>query len=85
VLYARVIPGVPRGIANYVFGMTPVRPGAFTLATALGTAPRAFAYAAVGSTAGLGRLDSPTVIAAVVALATAGVLGAALLARPRRS
>lgn len=40
VLYARILPGVPRGIANYAFGMTPVRPGAFTAATALGTAPR---------------------------------------------
>jgi uncharacterized membrane protein YdjX (TVP38/TMEM64 family) len=65
--------------------MTPVRPGAFTLATALGTAPRAFAYAALGRAAGLGRFDSPAAIAAVVALVAMGVMGAALLARPRRS
>jgi len=83
VLYARILPGVPRGIANYAFGMTPVRPGAFTAATALGTAPRALAYAALGRSATDGRLDSPAAIAAVIALVAMGVLGAVLLARRR--
>jgi uncharacterized membrane protein YdjX (TVP38/TMEM64 family) len=84
VLYTRLIPGVPRGIANYAFGMTPVRAGTFTAATALGTAPRAFAYAALGSSAGLGGLDSPQAVAAVAALAVTALIGAAVLVRERR-
>lgn len=84
VLYARIVPGVPRGVANYAFGLTPVATASFTVATALGTAPRAFAYAALGSAASLGRLDSPEAIAAFVALAAMALLGAALVLRERK-
>lgn len=44
--YARIAPGVPRGVANYAFGLTPVALAPYTAATALGTAPCAFAYVA---------------------------------------
>jgi uncharacterized membrane protein YdjX (TVP38/TMEM64 family) len=45
----------------------------FVSATALGTAPRALGYAALGGT--LGDLSSPESIAAVVGLAAFGALG----------
>jgi len=51
---------------------------AFVSATALGAAPRAFAYAALGGS--LGDLSSPTAIAAVAVL-VAMALGGAVLAR----
>jgi uncharacterized protein (TIGR03382 family) len=55
---------------------------AFAAATALGTAPRAFAYAALGGT--LGDLRSTESIVAVSVLVPFGLLGLALLARERR-
>jgi uncharacterized membrane protein YdjX (TVP38/TMEM64 family) len=48
VLYARITPGVPYNLVNYAAGLTPVRLTAFAGATAIGAAPRAFAYTALG-------------------------------------
>jgi uncharacterized membrane protein YdjX (TVP38/TMEM64 family) len=76
VLAARVAPGVPYNLVNYAAGLAPVRPAAFVGATALGAAPRAFAYTALGGS--LGDLGSPEAIAAVVVLAAMGLLGLAL-------
>ena len=76
VLYARIIPGVPRDVANYAFGLTPVALGAFALATLIGIAPRAFAYTSLGGS--LGSLDSPESIAAITTLVAMGVLGLVL-------
>jgi len=73
VLLVRVLPGVPRHPANYLFGLTRVSLLAFVAATALGTAPRALGYAALGGT--LGDLSSPTSLAAVGGLAAFGALG----------
>jgi uncharacterized membrane protein YdjX (TVP38/TMEM64 family) len=74
VLYARIAPAVPYTLVNYAAGLTPVRLGAFTAATAVGVAPRAFAYTALGGS--LGHLDSPEALIAVgvlVAMALAGL------------
>jgi len=79
VLIVRVVPGVPRHPANYAFGVTAVGLPAFVAATALGTAPRALGYAALGGT--LGDLTSPESIAAVGGLAAFGALGLWLAAR----
>jgi uncharacterized membrane protein YdjX (TVP38/TMEM64 family) len=79
VLLVRVVPGVPRHPANYAFGLTAVGLPAFVAATALGTAPRALGYAALGGT--LGDLTSPASIAAVGGLAAFGALGLWLAAR----
>jgi uncharacterized membrane protein YdjX (TVP38/TMEM64 family) len=79
VLLVRVLPGVPRHPVNYAFGLTAVGIAAFISATALGTAPRAFGYAALGGT--LGDLDSPESIAAIGGLAAFGALGLWLGAR----
>lgn len=83
VLYARIVPGVPRDVANYVFGVTPVGFAAFTAATVVGIAPRAFAYTALGGS--LGSFDSTESIAAIATLVGMGVLGLVLVLRARRN
>jgi uncharacterized membrane protein YdjX (TVP38/TMEM64 family) len=86
VLYARIAPGVPYTLVNYAAGLTPVALRSFVAATALGVAPRAFAYTALGGS--LGDLRSPEAVAAVVVLvvmALAGLLlGGLDVARTRR-
>lgn len=79
VLLVRVVPGVPRHPANYAFGLTALGLAPFVAATALGTAPRALGYAALGGT--LGDLGSTQSIAAVGGLAAFGALGLWLAAR----
>jgi uncharacterized membrane protein YdjX (TVP38/TMEM64 family) len=70
VLYARILPGLPYSVVNYAAGLTRVRLGVFAGATALGCAPRAFAYTALGGS--LHDLGSP---AAIVALAVLVLMG----------
>ncbi len=81
VLYARILPGVPRDVANYAFGLTRVRLRDFTLATLIGIAPRAFAYTALGGS--FRNLGSPEAIVAVVVLVLMGLGGALLALRGR--
>src|SRR3954468_4599803 len=78
VLYARIIPGIPYSLVNYAAGLTPVRLSAFVAATAIGCAPRAFAYTALGGS--LSNLRSPAAIIAVAVLVVMGA-GGLLLAR----
>jgi uncharacterized membrane protein YdjX (TVP38/TMEM64 family) len=82
VLYARIVPGVPRDVANYAFGLTRVTLGAYTAATLLGIAPRAFAYTALGGS--LGDLDSPESVVAIALLVAMGLLGLVLVRRDLR-
>jgi uncharacterized membrane protein YdjX (TVP38/TMEM64 family) len=84
VLYLRIVPGVPRDLANYAVGLTPVGLGAYTAATVLGLGPRAFAYTALGSSFSLGRRTSPEAIAATVILVAIGLLGLVLVLRDLR-
>ena len=79
VLYARILPGVPRDLANYAFGLTRVGTGAFVAATVLGIAPRTFAYCALGGS--LGNLDSTESVVAIATLVAIGVLGLVLVRR----
>jgi uncharacterized membrane protein YdjX (TVP38/TMEM64 family) len=83
ILYARITPGVPYSLVNYAAGLSPVTLGAFTVATALGCAPRAFAYTALGGS--LDDLSSPEAIAAVVVLVVMGLVGAELARRDLRA
>ena len=83
VLYARIIPGVPRDLANYAFGLTRVSLAAFTAATVIGIAPRAFAYTALGGS--LGRLDSTESVLAIATLVAMGVLGLVLVRHDLRA
>ena len=82
VLYARIAPGVPYSLVNYAAGLTRIPLAVFAAATALGTAPRAFAYTALGGS--LGNLRSPEAAIAVAVLVVMGSLGLVLLYRERR-
>jgi uncharacterized membrane protein YdjX (TVP38/TMEM64 family) len=62
VLYARILPLMPYTLVNYAAGLTRVRLVVFAGATALGCAPRAVAYTALGGH--LNDLGSPTALAA---------------------
>ena len=82
VLYARIAPGVPYSLVNYAAGLTPILLRSFVAATAIGVAPRAFAYTALGGS--LGDLRSPEAIAAVVVLVVMAAVGALLGGRDLR-
>ena len=79
VFYARLAPAVPYNLVNYAAGLSPVALGAFTLATLIGCAPRAFAYAALGGN--LDNLGSPEVIAAIVVLVLMAIAGIVAIRR----
>ncbi|HEY6760432.1 MAG TPA: TVP38/TMEM64 family protein [Baekduia sp.] len=78
ILYARIVPGVPYSLVNYAAGLSPVPLRTFAAATALGCAPRAFAYTALGGS--LDDLSSPEALAAIAVLVVMAVV-AALVAR----
>jgi uncharacterized membrane protein YdjX (TVP38/TMEM64 family) len=79
VLLARIAPGVPYNLVNYVAGLTPIGLGVFAGATALGVAPRAFAYTALGGS--LHNLGSPAAVVALCLLVVEGAIGIWLLRR----
>ncbi|MDP1847497.1 MAG: TVP38/TMEM64 family protein [Solirubrobacteraceae bacterium] len=81
VLYARIAPGVPYSLVNYAAGLTRVGLPAFAAATAIGVAPRAFAYTALGGS--LDNLASSEAIIAYVALAIMALTGVVLLRAER--
>lgn len=78
ILYARLLPGVPYTAVNYGAGLTRLPIASFALATALGTAPRTFAYVALGGS--FGDFTRPETIVAV-AILVAMAVGALLVAR----
>jgi uncharacterized membrane protein YdjX (TVP38/TMEM64 family) len=82
VLYARIAPGVPYNLVNYAAGLTPVLLRSFVAATAIGVAPRAFAYTALGGS--LGDLGSPEALVAIAILVTMALGGAWFAARSVR-
>ena len=82
VLYARIAPGVPYALVNYAAGLTRIPLVVFAAATALGAAPRAFAYTALGGS--LGNLGSPETLVALAVLVAMALAGVVLLARERR-
>jgi uncharacterized membrane protein YdjX (TVP38/TMEM64 family) len=83
VLYARIVPGVPYSLVNYAAGLSPVPLRTFAAATALGCAPRAFAYTALGGS--LDDLGSPDAIAAYVILVVMALGGAVFARRDLRA
>lgn len=82
VLYARIAPAIPYTLVNYVAGLTRIGLGTFAAATAIGVAPRAFAYTALGGS--LDDLGSPEAIVALVVLVVMALAGALLLRRDVR-
>lgn len=83
VLYLRIAPAVPYNLVNYAAGLTSMRLRAFAAATALGCAPRAFAYTALGGS--FGNLASPQTLAAVVVLVAMAAAGLLLARRDLRT
>jgi uncharacterized membrane protein YdjX (TVP38/TMEM64 family) len=83
ILYARIAPGVPYTLVNYAAGLTRIPLAVFVAATAIGTAPRAFAYTALGGS--LGDLRSPEAVVAVCVLVGMGAIGLLLVARDVRA
>ena len=79
VLYARILPAMPYNIVNYAAGLTRVPLLVFAAATAIGCAPRAFAYTALGGN--LSNLGSPAAIAAFAVLLVMGLGGVVVAAR----
>jgi uncharacterized membrane protein YdjX (TVP38/TMEM64 family) len=78
VLYARLAPGVPYNAVNYAAGLTPVRLPVFAAATAIGAAPRAFAYTALGGQVGdFGSWQTVVALVVLVGMALVGLVVAA--------
>jgi uncharacterized membrane protein YdjX (TVP38/TMEM64 family) len=81
VLYARILPGVPYNLVNYGAGLTTIPLAVFAAATALGAAPRAFAYTALGGS--LDDLTSPEAIVAFAVLIVMALGGLVAFLRTR--
>ncbi len=82
VLYARIAPLMPYNVINYACGLTTISIATFALATAIGVAPRAFAYAALGGS--FGDFGSPETVIAVVILVGMAVGGLLVVRRDVR-
>lgn len=80
VLYTRIAP-LPVSLVSYVAGLTRVRLPSFAGATALGVAPRVYAYTALSGN--LDDLRSPEAITAGILLLSMILLGLALVTRER--
>jgi uncharacterized membrane protein YdjX (TVP38/TMEM64 family) len=83
VLYARIAPGIPYNLVNYAAGLSPVALRAFAAATAIGCAPRAFAYTALGGS--FGDLGSPETVIAIVVLVGMALVGLLFARRELRA
>jgi uncharacterized membrane protein YdjX (TVP38/TMEM64 family) len=79
ILYGRIIPGVPYTLVSYAAGLTRIPLRVFAPATALGAAPRTFAYVALGGS--LNNLGSPAAIVSVVVLVVMAVAGIVIARR----
>jgi uncharacterized membrane protein YdjX (TVP38/TMEM64 family) len=79
VLYARIAPGMPYNLVNYAAGLTRILLRSFVAATAIGVAPRAFAYTALGDA--IGDRSTAQLVASLALLGLTGVLGLVLARR----
>jgi len=76
VVVQRLVPGVPDAPLNYAWGAVGLSVTQIAIGTAIGAAPRAFSYTAIG--ASLDDPTSPGAIAGVVVLVLVTVVGAEL-------
>ena len=79
VVVQRLAPGVPDAPCSYAAGLLRVSPLQIALGTALGAAPRAFGYTAIGDS--LDEPGSPLSIVGVAVVVAAGVVGAIVARR----
>lgn len=85
VVLQRWIPGLPDAVFSYVFGAIGLRVVAVAAGTLIGSAPRAFAYTALGDAAVTGNGSLAFVALAVgLAVSVVGVLAGALVVRRER-
>ena len=73
------MPGVPDGPSNYAFGAGGVKTWQIAAGTLVGSLPRAFAYAALGTAAG--TLDPALAAVGAAVLVLAGLTGTLIAAR----
>lgn len=84
VVISRMIPFVPFGVANYLFGTTRVRLAPFVAGTMLGALPATVAYAALGSATAKGDTLGMSIAGAmIVTLGVGGSIGSYLVWRKR--
>jgi uncharacterized membrane protein YdjX (TVP38/TMEM64 family) len=73
VMESRIVPLLPYGVVNHAAGLTKLRFRDMALGTAVGAAPKVFAYVALGGS--LSNLSAPEVKVAVGVLVVLGVVG----------
>jgi uncharacterized membrane protein YdjX (TVP38/TMEM64 family) len=79
VLYVRLAPGIPYTLSNYGAGLTALRFRQMAAGTAIGAAPRTFAWVALGGS--IDDLGSPESVAALVVLVAIALVGLVLARR----
>jgi uncharacterized membrane protein YdjX (TVP38/TMEM64 family) len=82
VVLQRLAPVAPDGPFNYGFGVAGLGWGALALGTVIGSAPRAFAYTALGDS--LDDPFSPLGVVAIAVVVLTGAVGTVLALRLRR-
>lgn len=82
VMESRIVPLLPYGLVNYSAGVTHLSYRDMALGTAIGAAPKVFAYTALGGS--LGDLTSPEAIAAGALLVILGLTGLLFVRRQLR-
>jgi uncharacterized membrane protein YdjX (TVP38/TMEM64 family) len=82
VVVQRLAPVIPDGPFNYAFGVAGIAAWPLVLGTLIGSAPRAFAYTALGDSIGHGA--SPLAVVAVAVVVLTGALGTVVALRVRR-
>ena len=83
VMESRIVPALPFGLVNYSAGVTHLTYRDMALGTAVGAAPKVFAYTALGGN--LGNLTSPEALAAIALLVTLALAGALVVRRQIRA
>ena len=75
VFYMRIAPAIPYNLVNYGAGLTRLKVGAMAAGTALGAAPRSFAWVALGGNLDdLGSTEAKVAIAVLVVMAVTGAV-----------
>ena len=85
VIVARLVPGVPDAPVSYLFGLLGLRVWTIALGTAIGAAPRALSYTAIGASLDDdGSLLAYAGVAGVVLTALLGAVALQALLRTRK-
>jgi uncharacterized membrane protein YdjX (TVP38/TMEM64 family) len=83
VLYVRLAPAIPYTLVNYSAGLTKLRFRDMAAGTVIGSAPRTFAYVALGGS--IDDIGSPESVAAITLLVLIAITGVVLGRRQMRA